>query len=670
MSLMKNTKSICRLTHGFFRDYQELVRTVSIPYQWEILNDQIPEAEKSGAVQNIKLAAGIAEGEYYGTCFQDSDIGKWLEAVSYCLETKPDPDLEALADSVISLLALAQQEDGYLNSYFTVKEPEKRFTDLRECCEHYCFGHLAEAAAAWYEATGKDNLLRIACRYADLLCEVFGPEQGQSRGYDGHPEAELALARLFETTGEERYLQLADFFLTVRGEEPYYMDWEWEQRGRTWHDIRNKNLKPGDDRTYDCAGIQPRFQKKAEGHAVKVGYLLTGMAAVASHTRDSGLEAACRSIYENIINQRMYITGGIGSTRHQERFTFDYDLPNDRAYAETCAAVSMAFFTRRMLSLCRKPDRTFADTLERVLYNGTLSGMSLDGTHFFYLNPLEILPEACVHDKDFKYVKPIRPKWHQCACCPPNLIRLISSIHRYIYSVCEDTLYVHLYTSSCLETQLSGSSVCIRQETDYPWNGIVRLKLSGFPDDGQLGLRIPGWCEKWELSDHHDLPVEGACLQNGYLVFHPRGRASFTLKLAMTPVCITASCLVKANAGKAALMRGPVVYCMEEVDNQPHLYDIIVSPEGGFTECPSRFFCTGELPPLSPEGKRIYENAVFLEADTAWLEHPLPGQPLYVPYGKTQRTPVRIRFVPYFLWGNRNGSTPQEMQVWFRVPFH
>lgn len=667
---MKNNESVCRLTNGFLKDYQELVRDVSIPYQWEILNDQIPEAEKSGAIQNIKLAAGLASGEYYGTCFQDSDIGKWLEAVSYSLETEPDPHLEALADSIISLLAQAQREDGYLNSYFTVKEPGKRFTNLRECCEHYCFGHLAEAAAAWYEVTGKDNLLKIACRYADLLCEVFGPKEGQSRGYDGHPEAELALVRLFEVTGEKRYLQLADFFLTVRGEEPYYMDWEWEQRGRTWHDIRNKDLKPGDDRTYDCAKIQPRFQKKAEGHAVKVGYLVTGMAAVAFHTGDAGLETACRSIYQNIIDQRMYITGGIGSTRHQERFTFDYDLPNDRAYAETCAAVSMAFFARRMISLCGKPDRTFADTLERVLYNGALSGMSLDGTHFFYLNPLEILPEACVHDKDFKYVKPIRPKWYQCACCPPNLIRLVSSIHRYIYSVHEDTIYVHLYASSRFEANLKGGSICILQETDYPWDGVIRLKLSGFAGGWQLGLRIPGWCGKWELTDYHGQPPAGAVLQNGYLVFKPCGGFSFTLRLTMAPVCVTASCLVKADTGKAALMRGPVVYCMEEVDNQPHLYDIIVSPEGGFTEYPSRLFSAGELPSLPGEGKSIYENAVFLEADTAWLEEALPGRPLYIPYGETVRKPVRVRFVPYFLWGNRNGSTPREMQVWFRVPFH
>ena len=222
---MINGKRIdCELTKGFFKHYQEIVRKISIPYQWEILNDQICTAERSSAVRNLQLAAGLTSGEYYGTCFQDSDVAKWLEAVSYSLETHPNPQLESIADSLIDLLSLVQQADGYLNSYFTVKEPGKRFTNLRECCELYCFGHLTEAAVAYYEATGKSQLLKIACHYADLLCETFGPKEGQLCGYDGHPEAELALVRLYETTGQRKYLGLADFFLSVRGEEPYYMD--------------------------------------------------------------------------------------------------------------------------------------------------------------------------------------------------------------------------------------------------------------------------------------------------------------------------------------------------------------------------------------------------------------------------------------------------------------
>ena len=662
---MENQKSTCRITDGFFKNYQELVRTVSIPYQWNILNDRIPRAEKSGAVHNLELAAGLAQGEYYGTCFQDSDVGKWLEATSYALETKPDPNLEALADSVIVLLEKAQQEDGYLNSYFTVKEPQKRFTNLRECCEHYCFGHLAEAGAAYYEATGKDRLLKIACRYADLLCSIFGPAPGQSRGYDGHPEAELALVRLYEVTGKESYLKLADFFLNVRGEEPYYMELEWEKRNHAWHYELNKDVNPRDDRIYDCAHIQPRFQKKADGHAVKVGYLLTGMAAVAAHTKDEQLLAACRSIYDNIINQRMYLTGGIGSSRHQERFTFDYDLPNDRAYAETCAAVSLSFFTRRMLDLI--PDSTYADTLERVLYNGTISGMSLDGTHFFYLNPLEILPDACRFDQDFKYVKPLRPQWLSCACCPPNLIRLLASVHRYLYTVRDDAIYVNLYVSSEGNLTQNGRSVFIRQETDYPWKGEIRFSTEGFLPDMHLALRIPGWCTSWELLDHTGRKRSDFYYKHGYLYLSLSPSDSFLLHLDIKPCCVKANCLVKADAGKAALMLGPIVYCMEELDNGPQLSNIIVSPDAGFKECHSSDFPQGELPVLSPQGAALYENAVFLEAKKARREVSAPGQVLYERYYPEETQAVCARFVPYFLWGNRNGKTPHEMQVWFRV---
>lgn len=662
---MTNKKPCCRITGGFFKNYQELVRTVSIPYQWKILNDWIPGAEKSGAVHNLKLAAKLAQGEYYGTCFQDSDVGKWLEAVAYTLEIKPDPKLEALADSAILLLEKAQQEDGYLNSYFTVKEPDNRFKNLRECCEHYCFGHLAEAGVAYYEATGKDSLLKIACRYADLLCHLFGPHPGQSRGYDGHPEAELALVRLYEVTGKKSYLNLAEFFLNVRGEEPYYMEIEWEKRNRSWHYERNKDINPRDDKVYDCAHIQPRFQKKADGHAVKVGYLLTGMAAVAAHTKDEQLLIACVSIYNNIINQRMYLTGGIGSSRHQERFTFDYDLPNDRAYAETCAAVSLSFFSRRMLDLI--PDSTYADTLERVLYNGSISGMSLDGTHFFYLNPLEILPDACLYNQDFKYVKPLRPQWLSCACCPPNLIRLLASVHRYLYTVRNDAIYVNLYASSETTLTQNGKFFYIRQETSYPWKGEILFHTEGFHPDMLLALRIPGWCTSWKLLNRLGQERHDFYINHGYLYLSPAPNDCFLLQLDMTPYCVKANCLTKSNVGKAALMRGPIVYCMEELDNGPQLYNILVSPEGSFNECLSSEFSKGELPTLPPDSITLYENAVFLETQKAIREIALPEQSLYERYHAENTNKICARFIPYFLWGNRNGKTPREMQVWFRT---
>ena len=389
------------------------------------------------------------------------------------------------------------------------------------------------------------------------------------------------------------------------------------------------------------------------------------MAAVAAHTKDEQLLAACRSIYDNIINQRMYLTGGIGSSRHQERFTFDYDLPNDRAYAETCAEVSLSFFTRRMLDLI--PDSTYADTLERVLYNGTISGMSLDGTHFFYLNPLEILPDACRFDQDFKYVKPLRPQWLSCACCPPNLIRLLASVHRYLYTVRDDAIYVNLYVSSEGNLTQNGRSVFIRQETDYPWKGEIRFSTEGFLPDMHLALRIPGWCSSWELLDHTGRKRSDFYYKHGYLYLSLSPSDSFLLHLDIKPCCVKANCLVKADAGKAALMLGPIVYCMEELDNGPQLYNIIVSPDAGFKECHSSDFPQGELPVLSPQGAALYENAVFLEAEKARREVSAPGQVLYERYYPEETQAVCARFVPYFLWGNRNGKTPHEMQVWFRV---
>lgn len=663
---MINGKRIdCELTKGFFKHYQEIVRKISIPYQWEILNDQIYTAERSSAVRNLQLAAGLTSGEYYGTCFQDSDVAKWLEAVSYSLETHPNPQLESIADSLIDLLSLVQQADGYLNSYFTVKEPGKRFTNLRECCELYCFGHLTEAAVAYYEATGKSQLLKIACHYADLLCETFGPKEGQLRGYDGHPEAELALVRLYETTGQRKYLELADFFLSVRGEEPYYMDIEWEKRNRSWHYEENRNVRPSDDRIYDCARIPPRYQRKAEGHAVKVGYLITGMAAVYAHTSDAPLLEACHSIYQNIIHQKMYITGGIGSSRHQERFTFDYDLPNDRAYAETCAAVSLCFFSRRMMSI--EPAGPYADTLERILFNGSISGMSLDGKHFFYVNPLEVFPEVCKYDEDFVKVAPLRPEWHWCACCPPNLIRLLASVHKYIYSYKDDVIYVHLYASSTISCQWENEYIHLTQETDYPWQGEIKFTVSGLPDPVKISLRIPDWCHSWQLFDEAGNPFADAIRSSHYVTFHPGKNCTFYLSLALEPYCVKSNCLVKANAGKAALMRGPIVYCMEESDNYSHLYDIIVSPEFGFRECPSSDFAREELSLNDSDSTALYTEAIFLEANLAWLELPFSDKELYSCTGSIPKKKITARFVPYFLWGNRNGDTPREMQIWFRT---
>ena len=412
-----------KLKSGILKQYQEVIKKTSIPYQWKILNDKINGAEKSGAIENFRIAAGESKRTYYGTCFQDSDVGKWLESVAYLLCWTEDVELEKTADEVIELLGRAQQKDGYLNTYFTIVNPRGRFTNIRECDELYCFGHLAEAAVAYYQSTGKRRFLEIICRYADLICETFGEKEGQIRACDGHPEAELAFVRLYEVTGKIEYLEQAEFQLKTRGSEPYYYDIEWERRGKKSFHPHLQGEKPSDDRGYDQSECLLKDLDHPVGHAVKMGYLLAGMAAYSFYAREDELHNACKKIFQIITSRQMYITGAVGSTRHKESFTRDFHLPNDRAYAETCASVAIVFAAQRMLRLEANP--YYADIIERVIYNALPAGMSLEGDRFFYVNPLEVYPLDIDADHDYDSVKPIRQKWFSCACCPPNLIRII-----------------------------------------------------------------------------------------------------------------------------------------------------------------------------------------------------------------------------------------------------
>jgi DUF1680 family protein len=642
------------ITSPMWQYYQQLIKNEAIPYQWRALNDMVDSAEKSGAINNFKIVAGESMGEYYGTCFQDSDVGKWLEAVAYLLEWDPNPELEVMADGVIDLIGRAQQQDGYINTYFTAKEPGKRFTNLRECCEHYCFGHLAEAAVAYYQATGKRKFLDIMCRYADFLCEYFGPNDGQCRGYDGHPEAELALVRMYEVTREVKYLDLASFFLEERGAEPYYYDIEWEKRGRTHFYELNKGVRPSDDKEYDNAHQKPRDQNDAIGHAVKVGYLLTGMAGVAAITGDDGLIAACKRMFESVSDRRMYVTGSIGSTRHQEAFTFDYDLPNDRAYAETCASVALVFFMQRMLLL--EPDAQYAEVMERVLYNGVLSGISLDGHRFFYVNPLETLPEACCKDKDFVHALPVRQEWYWCACCPPNLVRLVASVGKYVYTTRENTIFTHLFMDSTANIDLDCGRVTITQKTDYPWGNVVGYTvLSDREVDLILAVRIPSW------SDNNEIVINGkrfdyaATVKSGYAFLPIHGGKENTIEFTfdMEPYGVMANPKVKADAGKVAIMMGPIVYCMEETDNGKDLHAVSIDPLAGFTKLASGLPIPG---------------VPMLQTNKAYRDNPANWEnALYRKY-ELDDVNFSAKFIPYSMWGNRNiNNQPGELMTWVRA---
>ncbi len=410
------------VTDAFWHREQELVRREVIPYQWEALNDRIPDAAPSYCMHNFRAAGRMMQekrkkgsayiapsytfrgfetlpedpknpeqDKFYGFVFQDSDFSKWIEAVGYSLTQHPDAQLEQTADEAIDLVCAAQLENGYLDTYYIINGMDRAFTNLKDHHELYCLGHLIEGAVAYYQATGKDKLLNAARRYADYAASCFGPQKDQCKGYPGHEIAEMALVRLHEVTGEERYLELSQFFLNQRGTKPYYFDEEEQRRaaleGRA---VQLSEEDEGERYAYYQAHKPVREQEEAVGHAVRAVYLYSGMADVARLTADDAMYAACKRLWDNIVREKLYVTGGIGGTSHGEAFSFPFDLPNDTAYSETCAAIGLAFFARRMLEI--KAESQYADVCEQALYNTVLSGMALDGKSFFYVNPLEVVP--------------------------------------------------------------------------------------------------------------------------------------------------------------------------------------------------------------------------------------------------------------------------------------
>ena len=630
------------INDSFWSKYIRLVHDVVIPYQWEAINDRVENAEPSHAIKNFRIAAGLEDGEFYGFVFQDTDLAKWLEAVAYRLETHPSPELEDLADAATELVEKAQQPDGYLNTYFTVKEPGKRWTNLRECHELYTAGHMMEAAVAYYKATGKKKLLDAMCRFADHIDSVFGTEPGKLRGYDGHQEIELALIKLYEATGEEKYLRLSKYFLDERGREPYYFDIESEKRGSATHFPDSVMY----NRKYAQTHLPVREQSTIEGHAVRAVYMLASMADVAALTSDAGLLEACRKMWDNMVSKRMYITGGIGSMAYGESFSFDYDLPNDTMYTETCASVGLIFFAHRMLKI--EPKGSYADEMERALYNNVLAGMALDGKSFFYVNPMEVLPEACEKNATYKHVRPIRQKWFSCACCPPNAARLLSSLGQYIYTVKGNTIYTHLYIGSLAKLNVEGVEFALKQKTSYPWDGKVILEVSAQEKKRiAIAVRIPGWCKSHNLRINGS-PAEAVCL-DGYAVFDREWGEMDVIELVLDmPVeLMKTNPVVRANAGKAAIQRGPLVYCIEEADNGKNLSAIAIHNKDTF---------------VSKYDEGLLGGAVVISGDASCADISRWTGSLYSTEGVNEEV-ISIKAVPYCLWGNRNKG---EMQVWIR----
>ncbi len=629
-----------KLTDPFLRGFADLVRREVIPYQWETLNDRVEGAAPSYCMRNFRVAAkrlghGFADepcDEFAGYWFQDTDFYKWIEAVGYSLSQEPDEALMKLADEAVETVCAAQCEDGYFDTYYTIKAPDKRFTNLRDDHELYVLGHMIEGAIAYYEATGHDRLLKAACGYADHVYDRFGEGEVKLRGYPGHEIAELALAKLYQCTGEKKYLELAEFFINERGTTPNYFAKEHGE----------KEPQPGSRRfEYHQAHKPVREQEEAVGHAVRAVYLYAGMAAVAKENGDDTLVEACKKLWDNIEQKKFYITGGIGASPSGEAFSYNYNLPNDTMYNETCASIGLVFFARRMLEL--DVDSRYADGMERALYNGIPSGMALDGKSFFYVNPLEVEPEGSYRDAFRRHVALPRQKWFGCACCPPNIARLMASVQSYAYGKDDDTLFVHLYAAGEIDTDIGGERVKLTIEGNYPWEDTLKFRFDG-DCSKNIALRVPGWCGRILVNGQ-----ELAAGENGYAVLDGGFAAGdeVTVQFPMKPVFRRANTRVRADIGQVALMRGPMVYCLEEADNGKLLHLCEVDTKG-----------TPEI----VAGEGIFDGMVCLTVKGRRIAVDEEGE-LYSAELDYEYTETKLHYVPYFAWDNRGVG---EMRVYVR----
>lgn len=651
----------------FWSSKMELIRKEVLPYQWDILNDRVPQAAPSYCMHNFKAAGRLnrnrktmgkdfkepvytyrgfealpedpsspKEDEFYGFVFQDSDFSKWIEAVGYSLAVYPDDELEKIADEAIDIVCEAQLPNGYLDTYYIINGMDRSFKDLRDHHELYCLGHLIEGAISYYQGTGKDKLLKAACSFADYVDSVFGYEEGKIKGYPGHEIAEMALFKLYETTGEERYKKLAEYFINERGQAPLYFDMEHP----------TPKGQPYKIDYYHQAHIPVREQTEAVGHAVRAVYLYSGMADMARISKDERLLNACDKLWDSITREKMYITGGIGATHLGEAFSFPFDLPNDTDYAETCASIGLVFFARRMLQI--KADRKYSDVMELALFNGILSGIALDGKSFFYVNPLEVIPEACKKDERKMHIKSVRQKWFGCACCPPNLARLVASIGTYAYTTDEDTLFVHLYMGS----EFSHKDLSIRTESSFPDSGKVKIsaQTSG-KSDAVLALRIPSWCnDKYDFKADRELSQK---YKDGYLYL--KGFEDDTvieIDFDMTSRIVVPDSKVREDLGRAALVRGPVVYCMEEKDNGKDLASLYIDATKEIREEETMEFGL----PVTALIVSGYRKESSSRNDYV--------TPLYKGFEAIVKEEKEIRFIPYRLWANRGEG---EMSVYINI---
>ena len=495
--------------------------------------DQIEN--RTGRIRNFENAAK-GEGGHSGIFFDDSDVYKALEGMAYSLQNIPDPVLEAKCDEWIDKFAAAQQPDGYINTFYTLTGLENRWQDMDKH-EMYCAGHMIEAAVAYYNVTGKDKLLRVSERMVRHMMDIFGP--GKRDWVPGHEEIELALVKLFQTTGKREYLEFADWLLSERGH-----GYGSCNSGREWSAEYYQDVVPVREAT------------DISGHAVRSMYLYCGMADVASYTGDQGYIDALDRLWDDVVLRNMYITGGIGQSKHNEGFTKDYSLPNLEAYCETCASVGMVLWNWRMNQFTG--DAKYIDVLERSMYNGALAGISLAGDKFFYVNPLESLGD---HH---------RKAWYGCACCPSQICRFLPSIGNYIYGVSKEAIWVNLFISGNADIPIGRRTVHISQENTYPWQGTITITVEDKLNK-DIRVRIPAWCKSWDLGINGN-EIE-PLVENGYAVLSRKWQKGdrIVLSLDMPVEMVAADPRTLEDSGMRAIQRGPVVYCLEGIDN-PDLY--------------------------------------------------------------------------------------------------
>jgi DUF1680 family protein len=578
------------------------------------------QCEITGRIKNFAVAGKLVQGKHEGALYNDSDVYKMLEGIAYALSSQRDPDLEKRTDAIIDQIAAAQQPDGYLNTYYTLFEPQNRWKNIRYGHELYCAGHLIEAAVAYQQATGKRKFLDVACRLADHVCATFGPNKKIDTS--GHEEIELALVKLFRVTGAKKYLDQAKFFLDVRG------------RGdlRTLHGEYAQDHKP------------VRDQNEVTGHAVRAMYLYAGMADVAALTGDVGLTKALESIWHDVVDRKMYITGGIGPSAHNEGFTVPYDLPNDSAYAETCAAIGMALWNHRMFLMTG--DGKYADVLEREVYNGLLSGVSLTGDKFFYVNPLG--SKGNHH----------RVPWFDCSCCPTNIVRYIPGMGERVYATKDNSIYTVLYMTNTATLALKDGKVKLEQETEYPWGCDIKLTIrpeKEFPFD--LFVRVPEWAardysvtflgapkvrigQKREAGEQSTSRITQHEVRKGYIRLSGSWRNGDTIQisLGMAPRRVYADERVKADVGRVAIQRGPIVYCLEGVDNDGRARNLVLPKDA---KLEAKF------------EKDLLRGVTVVRGDALAVSANEDGTRV--------SKPVKFQAVPYSTWDNR---APGEMVVW------